>query len=59
MPVDASKVDVSAGLNCFWNIGIESFWSAKLVLLDLRPFIASYCAIDKDSETVPYCKLRA
>ena len=56
-PVDVSKLVVSVGLNCFWNIGVESLWRTKLVLLDLDPFNASYCAINKDSETVPYCKL--
>ena len=56
IPVDVSKVDVSAGLNCFWNIGVESLWSAKLVLLDLKPFIASYWPNNIDSVTVPYCK---
>ena len=57
IPVDGSKLAVSVGLNCFWNIGVKSLWRTKLVLLDLEPFNASYCAINKDSETVPYCKL--
>ena len=45
-----------AGLNFFSNIGIVLLCNAKFVLLDLDPLIASYCARDKDSVTVPYCK---
>ena len=55
-PVAASNVLTSDGLNCFWNIGFESLCKVKLVLLDLNPLIASYCANDNDSVTVPYCK---
>ena len=37
-------------------MSLESLWSLKLVLFDLKPFLASYCANDKDSVTVPYCR---
>ena len=56
IPVDASNVAPSDGLNCFWNIGLVPLWRVKLVLFDLLPFIASYWASDSDSVTVPYCK---
>ena len=55
-PVAAFNVLTSDGLNCFWNIGFESLCKTKEVLFDLNPFIASYCANDSDSVTVPYCK---
>ena len=55
-PVAGFKVAASDGLNCFWNIGFELLCKAKLVLFDLVPLIASYCANDNDSVTVPYCK---
>ena len=45
-----------AGLNFFSNIGIVLLCNTKFVLLDLDPLIASYCARDNDSVTVPYCK---
>ena len=54
--VAVSKTEVSDGLNCFWNINFESLCKAKLDLFDLSPFLASYCASDNDSVTVPYCK---
>ena len=40
------------------NLGIILYASAVMlnVLLDLNPFLASYCASDNDSVTVPYCK---
>ena len=44
------------GLNFFSNIGIVLLCKVKLVLFDLEPFIASYCASDNDSVTVPYCR---
>ena len=46
------------GSNFFSNIGIVLLCNKKLVLFDLDPLIASYCARDKDSVTVPYCKSR-
>ena len=50
------KLRAVAGLNFFSNIGIVLLCKVKLVLFDLEPFIASYCASDNDSVTVPYCR---
>ena len=42
----------------FWNIGCELDCNIKLDLYALLPIIASYCANDNDSVTVPFCKSR-
>ena len=55
-PVAKFNTFGSDGLKFFWNIGLALLCKTKLFLFDLDPLIASYCAMDNDSVTLPYCK---